>query len=280
MYREPSPLIPATWRRRKIYFEQAEKVERMNRERAMALKGRHDGKRAWIVANGPSISKMDLAPLRSEVVFAVNSTFRLYEQLGYEFPYTCFSDRIRWQECGEACIEASPHSTFFYCDNKEYPTPHSVISSSYSDRVILLNRYYIMPHFLQKYIFIRNRCGYSTFKCFYRNSVSFDITKGVCLGNSVIFMAMQVAAYMGCRQIILLGVDMDYSGDEKHFHGQKIFTPPMEYERDAKPWFKLFRHQFETRGIHLLNGTIGGKVDVLQRVDYLKLPPFSKIGCV
>jgi len=97
---------------------------------------------------------------------------------------------------------------------------------------------------------------------------SWDLTEGVCVAKSVIFMAAQVAAYMGCNPIILIGVEMNYSQPQAHFHGQKVWTPAQDYDQEVKPWFELFRRDMEDRGVEFLNATRGGRVNELKRVEY------------
>lgn len=86
-------------------------------------------------------------------------------------------------------------------------------------------------------------------------------------GKSVIFAAMQLAVFTGAARVVLLGVDMDYSGARKHFTRvpQRVVSPDL-YDRDARPMFEHFRNELASRGVELVNATEGGRVDVLRRV--------------
>jgi len=240
----------------------------VHRQRLRELQGLHTGRRAFIIGNGPSINRMDLTPLKAEITFAVNSTFRLYEKLGFQATYTCVTDRIRWFELKDDLLEASSRSRIFYCDDAEYPTPIDLFSHDELERITLLDQRLRTPRWLAWLACVRNRAGRFTYHLMRSRSFARDITRGVCLGNSVIFTAAQIAAYMGCNPIILIGVDMDYSGPQKHFHDRKVWTPPMSYERDAKPWFVRFDRAMAALDIRFLNASLGGKVDALKRVPF------------
>lgn len=265
------PHMPALGAGRGAWLKANAEARLAGNEKLAALKNRHRGQRAFILGNGPSIKRMDLRPLADEITFAVNSTFRLYPDCGWVAPYTCFSDRVRWSETGAAALEASPGSQFFYADDWEVPSPHTLFTGAQLERIILLDRAYRLPRFLHRLMFVADRAGTVTYLAFTRKQFSSDPAKGVCLGNSVIFLAAQIAVHLGCNPVILLGVDMDYTGPVKHFHESKVWTPPTDYERDAKPWFVRFRDDMAALGVEFLNGTDGGRIDCLRRVDFKHL---------
>lgn len=262
------PATPALGAGRFAYLKEGQQLRSSQQSQWQSLKGIHSGQRAFILGNAPSIRTLDLAKVQPEVNIAVNSTFRLYDELGWISPYTCFSDRVRWVETGSTALAASPGSQFFYADDWEIPTPHSLFTEKELSRILLLDRGHRLPLSIYRWMFLGNRAGLAFTKFLRSRKFNPDITQGVCLGNSVIFLAAQLAAFLGCNPIILLGVDMDYSGPQKHFHGGKVWTPEMDYEQDAKPWFLLFRREMERLGIEFLNASPAGKVDCLRRVRY------------
>jgi hypothetical protein len=265
------PHLPALGDGRGAWLRENAAARSKGNAKLLTLKNKHRGQRAFILGNGPSIRRMNLKPLANEVTFAVNASFRLFSEYGWVAPYTCFSDRVRWMEMGATALSASPGSQFFYMDDWEVPTPHTLFTPEQLDRVILVDQGYRLPRALHRWMFLANRAGVVTYAPFARRTFSPDPLQGVCKGNSVIFLAAQMAAYLGCNPVILLGVDMDYSGPVKHFHDSKVWTPPMDYERDAKPWFLRFRDGMARNGVEFLNGTDGGKVDCLRRVNYREL---------
>ncbi|MFT3829174.1 MAG: hypothetical protein QM691_05635 [Opitutaceae bacterium] len=88
-------------------------------------------------------------------------------------------------------------------------------------------------------------------------------------GFSVIFAAIQLAVYLGARRVVLLGVDMDYSGGHSHFvPGVSHLNPSYEYETHARSALVHFRKTLAAMGCELLNATDGGRVDVLERISF------------
>jgi hypothetical protein len=258
------PLGPTRWR----YYREIDSNRERQLPRLRGLRGAHTGRRAFILGNAPSVGQMDLSKLKGEVTVAVNSAFRLFPKMGFVPGYSCVSDRVRWSEMGRDLLAASSGSQVFYCDDWEVPTPTTLFRADELEQVLLLDRLLWLPAWLSRLAFLRNRAGLFTYSSTFARRFSWDLERGVCVGNSVIFLATQVAAYLGCNPIILIGVEMDYSQAAKHFHDQRVWTPPMSYERDAKPWFELFYREMQARGVAWLNATIGGKVDVLPRVAY------------
>lgn len=262
------PHMPPPGLARLRYFRAAAALADRMRPRILALRNRHAGRRAFIIGNAPSVAEMDLGLLRNEISFAVNSTFRLYPRMGFVCPYTCFSDRVRWRETGAEMLRNSAGTEVLCCDEWEVPTPPDFYSEAELERVIVLNQLYRLPLWLHAMMPLRNRAGMFTYLGLRERKFSWDLTEGVCVAKSVIFMAAQVAAWMGCNQIILIGVEMNYSQPQAHFHDQKVWTPAQDYDREVKPWFEIFRRDMESRGVEFLNATPGGRVNELKRVRY------------
>jgi hypothetical protein len=269
--------IPRGWSDRRAYWRQAREADIRRRREIARFHNCCRGRRAFILGNAPSIKETDLRPLKSEVTIAVNSTFRLYEQMGYQANYTVVTDRIRWHELRNELLPASTKSQVFYCDDREVPSPWQMLTPEEQGKVILLNQSYLLPPWLAFLSPIRNRSGFYFYRVLRGRGFSWDIAAGVTLGVSSIFTATQLAAYMGCSSIVLLGVDMDYSGPQAHFHGKPLHTPGLDYDRDAKPLFIQFRNALASRQIEFLNAAPGGKVDDLKRVDYRSLLPSAPV---
>jgi len=259
------PHLPALGEGRGRWLKENAAVRETGTRKLAQLRGAHRGATAFILGNGPSIQQMDLGPLRHELTIGVNSSFRLYPKVGFVAPYTCFSDRVRWCEAGGDALQESPGSVFVYCDDWEVPTPHTLFAPSDLERVNLVDQRYLLPRAIHRWMFVSNRAGFATYRGLASRNPSYNLLAGACVGNSVIFLAAQLAVHLGCRRVVLIGVDMDYGGPTKHFYGDKNWTPPTDYERDAKPWFLRFRAWMNSRQIEFINATVGGKVDCLPR---------------
>ena len=72
------PELPAAylhpWRRESI-------------RRLAALKDIHKGKRAFVIANGPSLKQTDMSKLRNEFTFGMNRIYLMFPELGFSTTY-------------------------------------------------------------------------------------------------------------------------------------------------------------------------------------------------
>ncbi|UFN50306.1 hypothetical protein LPC08_06685 [Roseomonas sp. OT10] len=59
------------------------------------LRGRHAGRRAFVVGNGPSLRRLPMERLRGEVLLGANRSFLGYGDWGFAFPYWGISDRLQ-----------------------------------------------------------------------------------------------------------------------------------------------------------------------------------------
>jgi len=109
-----------------------------------------------------------------------------------------------------------------------------------------------------------------------------DITEGVYLGHTVVYdIAIQLAAYMGVKEIYLLGVDNSYVKDIKKGHFIKNYYSDnsiKKYKLEAvndSGWQERTLKAYEKaeiysrgHGFRIYNATRGGKLEVFERVDF------------
>jgi hypothetical protein len=96
---------------------------------------------------------------------------------------------------------------------------------------------------------------------------------GFYTGHSVVFSAIQLAYFMGARRIVLLGIDMEWTGrveSDYAFESVQEHHWFLDYEYHARSHFIALRDELSQRGVELLNATEGGRVDVLHRVTLSK----------
>jgi hypothetical protein len=100
--------------------------------------------------------------------------------------------------------------------------------------------------------------------------------------RTVIYCAIQLAAYLGCTEIVLIGCDHDYLSDvsrtENHFYPESDgnpndaahlarFTTERWFEEYYFRWrdYRLMQTHLATRGVRIINATEGGMLDVFPR---------------
>jgi len=119
---------------------------------------------------------------------------------------------------------------------------------------------------------------------FFQPQFSSDISKCIYNSPTVVFSAMQIAAYMGFKEIYLLGVD-------QHFHTSRNAKGDIVVDPSAKDYFsdaynkdkddlpipstELSVNTFVSakqycgsKGIIIYNATRGGKLEVYPRVEF------------
>jgi len=100
-----------------------------------------------------------------------------------------------------------------------------------------------------------------------------DLKKGIMeRGVSVVVSTLQIAYYMGFKEVYLLGCDCDYSG-QHHFDGKKHKfniekKTPLSYSNRFNilmERYEICKKAFEADGRKIYNATVGGKLEVFER---------------
>lgn len=86
-------------------------------------------------------------------------------------------------------------------------------------------------------------------------------------GNNSAFMATHLAAQMGAKAIIMLGVDMKHgAGGETHYHDGHGFQHREETLTDLMlPFFRSLAKPLAERGISVINASLGSALTVWPR---------------
>lgn len=233
----------------------------------------HTGERVFILCTGPSINKLDLTKLKGEKTIAVSS-FYLHKDCQLISPeYYCLPT------LEEDCF--SVREEFF----KE--VQQNMLDANYFFSII------DRPYIEQMKEYEGMNVNYISFSSIpnYENS-DIDLTRLVLTPQSVPIMAMEIALYMGFKQIYLLGTEHDQltTGKYEHFYSynESIIAKVAEYEdeqgNDNEPFdrtltsiyklwnqYKIIKKIAEQKGTQIYNATPGGILDLFERVDYDKL---------
>lgn len=225
------------------------------------VKNVHNGNSCFIVGTGPSLNTKDLHTLQEKniVTFAPNRIFELTEKIDWQPTYYICQDHHIIRSFKDRIAEIPSKSSFVPVEYVE----------TFKD-----------PKF--KFFVLRERDYYPGLPKF-----SKDITKRIDQGYTVTYGAIQLASYMGFKNIYLLGVDHNYSvyRDSKgrpvrqnyqkrdypeemtNYMNEKTFPRIEEstiaYEKAEKVSGKL--------GFKVFNATRGGKLEAFERVDFDKL---------
>jgi FkbM family methyltransferase len=235
-----------------------------HRPRLRALKADRQARRCFIIGNGPSLARTDLTRLKSEVTFATNGFFLKMAELDWSPTFYVVEDHLVGEDRSQELNALSGTTKLF---------PASLA-------------YALRPDDDTTYFDHRPRKSYPTGFDF-----SFDADVNTYTGGTVTFTCMQLAAYLGFQEIYLIGVDADYSipadaalsgggrvkeidmrsDDPNHFHpdyfgkGKRWHEPNVEVMLGA---YAEARRATESRGVSIVNATVGGKLEVFPRIDF------------
>lgn len=228
-----------------------------SKDKLSKLKNKYAGKRCFILGNGPSLTLEDINRLKSEYTFASNKIFLIFDQTDWRPSFYSVEDHLVLSQNIDE-IES------VQADYKLFPNYPVEVAPTFSNSIF----------FPLKYV------------DFYPEApeFSFDMISGLHWGSSIVYTQMQIACFLGFKEIYLLGVDYSYAepsqkdgkiltceGEVNHFHkdyrkpGEKWYVPNLHYHEQS---FTQARLVTEANGIKIFNATRGGKLEIFPRIDF------------
>lgn len=236
-------------------FDLSGKIPEYRNPEMAQFKNIHLGDRCFIVATGPSLTMEDLDILyqNREYSIGMNRVFLAFEQTQWRPSYYLVSD---WR-----CIREDEDII------RTMSVPYKFVSDQYAD-------------------FWKKKATEGIYR-FHNNGVyvsgelppfSEDLVYGLYGKATVTYECIQLAAYMGFKEIYLLGVDYDFSSNYKDESNHFI---PTYYSEDSKTGFFLKKESMEayeaakkyaeSHGIKIYNATRGGKLELFERRNFDEL---------
>ena len=214
------------------------------------FRNRHLGERCFIVCNGPSLNRMDLTFLNGEVTIGLNKIFLGIDSFGF---YPRYLIAINEKVISQSITEFQNMSCVKFIGDR-YKS--DVMQSALLWRISTQN---------------------------YEEDFSYDLDKGLQEGNTVTYAALQLAFFMGFKQVYIIGMDhkFHYSGpsndsqflegpDPNHFSpdyfGNKNWDTP-DLERSER-FYKVAKDVFERFGRNIYDATMDGHCKVFEKISY------------
>jgi hypothetical protein len=228
-----------------------------------ACRNVHQNQRCFVLATGPSIKEQNLAGLEKEVCIAV-SNFYLHPDFKIIQPaYYCL---VPWhpphdpQNCVQLVdqVLAQSDTSRIYLGLSDFERTQDLYQQNAS-RLLYLNLCQSADTMVGKRI---------------------DLTTHLIAPQSVTIMALQVAIYMGFKEIYLLGVDhnaiLNTSGQHAntHFYAESkaLLKTDIGYFKDELASYLTLWRQYEclndiaqAQGTQIFNATPGSLLDVFER---------------
>ena len=219
-----------------------------------SLRDRHRGGRCVIVANGPSLNKMDLSFLKNETTIGLNKIFLGFEQFHF-YPryYVAINEKVIAQEAERikamTCVK-------FISDRSAAAVPENM-------QTYHLNTMNPPSRFCK------------------------DIQQGVHEGWTVTYAALQIAYYLGFSEVVLIGMDhrYEYAGeanaagriegpDLNHFseayfgYGQDWDNPDLANSEES---YRIARAEYDKADRRIIDATVDGACKIFEKADYRQL---------
>lgn len=211
------------------------------------------GRRCFVIGNGPSLTISDLEKIREEDSFATNRIFQMFSNTWWRPTYYCCQDdrvfdsiKGKYEEAVESCEAVFLSSAF----------------------VKMLGKF---PH--------NSNFFYINIGPFENATPPFaeNIADEVYEGYTVLYTCIQIAVYMGYKEIYLLGVDHKYSyRHENEIDGlgsyaeglgadmTNSYPPRLDASEQA---YTVAKKYCDEHGITIKNATRGGCLEVFERIE-------------
>lgn len=242
------PLINFLRFQRLIFYRYTKEAKKIR-----MLKFSHKDERCFIIGNGPSLCSADLELIKGEFAFASNRIFEIFDETGWRpQAYLCMDTYVVKENKNQIKHLDIPN-IFFELECRKYV----------KTRAIYLNNF--CPYYVNRYKHTRVR-------------FSDNPSHYIAAGETVTYTAIQLAVYMGFKEIYLLGVDHNYS-KKMNSKGQltvdssiKDYFGNLEtrnyvvqnYETSTNAYRKAKKY-CDRHGIIIKNLTRGGLLEVFGR---------------
>jgi hypothetical protein len=235
-----------------------ESIKRLNQ-----LKDIHTGKRAFIIGNGPSLKQTDLTKLKNEITFGMNRIYIAFPEMGFETTYFVSINNLVIEQFAND-IASLNMPKFLSWRSHHFFTPET---------------YNLKPETIN-----------FLYTSYTGKKISQNISGRVWEGATVTTVALQLAYHMGISQVILIGVDHNFTSkgeanktvisegdDANHFmsnyfgKGTKWQLPDLD---TSEVGYSMAREMYEKNNREILDATVAGKLTVFPKVEYNSLFDF------
>ncbi|GAP13796.1 uncharacterized protein conserved in bacteria [Longilinea arvoryzae] len=228
---------------------------RESQQRLESFREKHAGQRCFIMGNGPSLRNTDLSKLRGETTFGLNRIYLAFPELGFSTSYLVAVNDLVLEQC--------------QADFRALSMPKFI---TWRERKALSgdpNTIFVDTDFTGE------------------ENFNGDATGRLFEGFTVTYVALQLAFFMGFKQAILIGVDHNFvtqgpanqavvsQGDDPNHFTPNYFGAGFKWQlpdlAGSERAYRLARQAYEAAGRSVVDATVGGKLTVFPKTDYLSL---------
>jgi len=226
-------------------------------EKIKGFKNKHLSDRCFIIATGPSLTVEDLEKLRGEITIGMNSISKVGEKTDWKPTYYGVQDLAVYRNLKSSIEELDEKVTVFISDS--LPKRESLTGKNIVQMPVCGMNHLINPN--ADNVMFSDDC--------------YDV---VYDGYTITYSLLQLAAYMGFKEIYLIGADCSYAKQgPQHFIETGVTDPNVKIatERMLRS-YKAAKEYADKHGIKIYNATRGGYLELFKRVsmDDIQLKPF------
>lgn len=233
-------------------------------------KNKFQGKRCFVMGNGPSLRDMDMSLLKDEITIGCNGIYRNFSEWGWHVNYLLFEDIEQ--------TEIRRHDIHGIKGPIKVAGLHNAYAFKADEDTHFMNVRNLDVDFME-----------NLFPQF-----SKDFGHQVHLAGTVTYIGLQLAFHLGCDPVYLIGVDHDYGElprlfppckitiTEDNIHlvrglhvkqdyykvGDTIGVPAVEY-MDAG--YAKAREVYEAHGRSVINAGLNSALDTFEKTEFITL---------
>lgn len=215
----------------------------------LSLKNKYENKKCFIVATGPSLTLEDLDLIKGQYSFSVNSSINAFDNTTWRPTFYVLTDTLAYAKFSDRVDGIEEIEKVFY------PV---WMDSRKSDKYI---------HFINDRYQILHAQAINR----YRGTIypSKKPEKYIEDAPSVIFSSIQIAIFMGFKEIYLLGQDCNYKCSQQHSKIADLgFTCVADYSTGDRmiDVFYNYAEAIKDTDVKIFNCTRGGLLEAFERV--------------
>ena len=227
-------------------------------QRLSQFQNRYQGKRCFVIGNGPSLKNTDISLIKDEFTFGMNRIYLAFDDWGFQTSFLVSVNDLVNEQCHEDFRDLSLPK-FFSWRSKDllFPESEPDINTHF------LHSTYTGPKFNKK------------------------ITNRFWEGATVTYICLQLAFCMGFDEVYLIGVDHSFktegdanktiisNGDDPNHFSPAYFGKGFRWQLPdldmSEAAYSMANKVYNGSGRKVYDATIGGKLNVFQKVDYSSL---------
>lgn len=224
-----------------------------------SLENSKKGEDCFIIGNGPSLTVSDIEAISKYDTFATNRIFSIFNKTSWRPTYYLAIDNNILDDNFSNIVNVEAGTKFLNFTTKKRAKDRIGSNTRF---INIFGRYVLSP------------ASYET------KQINYDVSKSFSLSYSVTGVAIELAVYMGYRNIYLIGVDHSYTnsigkdgvlkkteGIKDYFGNLKSKSYSIQYIDAVDSYYQALDKHAEKYGSKVFNATRGGKLEIFERIN-------------